>query len=321
MTKTIVACAAVLGALAVPATAAETIRLPGADREPTLAISHEPGPGPSVLYVHGATFPQALSIGYRLAGRSWMDDLRARGFDVWAFDLAGYGDSDRPAAMTGAAPVGRMAEAVSQIARVTRYIRATSKKDRVSILAHSWGTLPAGAFAAEHPDRIERLVLFGPPALRKAAPPAAEPTTGASLVSAEDQWASFQSGVPAGEPSPIDRALFVPWAEAYLASDAASATRSPPAVLVPTGPQADLAEVWSGRFPYDPAKVRASTLVVYGEWDPITRDADAAWLKEALVKAEGGVRVAKLPRGAHRMHLEANRQVLFDAVGAFLTED
>jgi hypothetical protein len=28
----------------------------------------------------------------------------------------------------------------------------------------------------------------------------------------------------------------------------------------------------------------------------------------------------KLPRGAHRMHLEDNRQALFDAVGAFLTE-
>src|SRR5262245_11548752 len=39
-----------------------------------------------VLYVHGGTFPSALSIAHRFDGESWRDVLCAAGFDVWAFD-------------------------------------------------------------------------------------------------------------------------------------------------------------------------------------------------------------------------------------------
>ena len=49
----------------------------------------------SVLYLHGATFPSALSIAYRFAGRSWRDALCDAGFDVWALDFLGFGGSDR----------------------------------------------------------------------------------------------------------------------------------------------------------------------------------------------------------------------------------
>ena len=40
-------------------------------------------PRRAVLYVHGATFPSALSIAYRFDGRSWRDALGDAGFDVW----------------------------------------------------------------------------------------------------------------------------------------------------------------------------------------------------------------------------------------------
>jgi len=77
----------------------------------TLLVRRWPGAGEPVLYVHGATFPSALSVGYRLAGRSWADQLHASGFDVWAFDFIGFGGSTRPAAMNGPAagvlPIGR----------------------------------------------------------------------------------------------------------------------------------------------------------------------------------------------------------------------
>jgi len=52
-----------------------------------------------VLYIHGATFPSALSIAHRFDGYSWRDALCEAGFDVWGFDFHGYGSSDRYAAM------------------------------------------------------------------------------------------------------------------------------------------------------------------------------------------------------------------------------
>jgi pimeloyl-ACP methyl ester carboxylesterase len=47
----------------------------------------------TVLYLHGATFPSALSIAFRFAGRSWRDALCEAGFDVWALDFLGFGGS------------------------------------------------------------------------------------------------------------------------------------------------------------------------------------------------------------------------------------
>src|SRR5437868_1623566 len=43
-----------------------------------------------VLYVHGATFPSALSIAHRIDGRSWRDELAASGFRVWGLDFQGF---------------------------------------------------------------------------------------------------------------------------------------------------------------------------------------------------------------------------------------
>jgi pimeloyl-ACP methyl ester carboxylesterase len=48
-----------------------------------------------VLYVHGATFPSALSIAHRFDGRSWRDELCEAGFTVWGLDFHGFGGSDR----------------------------------------------------------------------------------------------------------------------------------------------------------------------------------------------------------------------------------
>ena len=295
-----------------PASAENVAPLEGGPGEPTLLVRHEPGPGPSVLYVHGATFPSGLSVAYRIDGRSWMDDLRARGFDVWAFDFAGFGGSDRR-------PGVKQQDAATQIERVAKHALKISGHQRLSILAHSWGTIPAGAFASRRPDLVERLVLFGPVGHRNGP---AEEETAENLVpvSIEDQWNSFQSGLPAGQASLIARPLFEIWARAYLASDPESGARTPPVVIVPAGPQRDIAAAWSGHFPYDPAGVRAPTLLVHGEWDAITRPADAVWLGKALTGVPGGARDVTLPRGGHRMHLEENRQSLFDAAGAFLLE-
>jgi hypothetical protein len=49
----------------------------------------------AVFYVHGATFPSALSIAHHFDGKPWRDALVNAGFDVWGLDLYGFGHSDR----------------------------------------------------------------------------------------------------------------------------------------------------------------------------------------------------------------------------------
>src|SRR5262249_55403449 len=80
-----------------------------------------------VLYVHGFTFPSALSVFWKLDGRSWADALNEAGFSVWGFDLAGYGGSERYPEMDAASArrgprLGAPEDAAEQIARVVAYI-------------------------------------------------------------------------------------------------------------------------------------------------------------------------------------------------------
>jgi pimeloyl-ACP methyl ester carboxylesterase len=79
----------------------EQFRIPGPHPELQLFLRYLPSARPTagerrpVLFLHGATFPSALSIAQRFDGISWRDALNEAGFDVWAIDFYGFGLSDR----------------------------------------------------------------------------------------------------------------------------------------------------------------------------------------------------------------------------------
>ena len=225
-----------------------------------------------VLYVHGATFPSALSIAHRFDGRSWRDALCEAGFHVWGLDFLGFGESDRYPQMSEAPgahpPLGRAAVASEQVAAAVRFILDHHGAERLSLIAHSWGTMPAAKCAGDHPALIDRLVLFGPIARRQPQPRCSLPPCppGASSRST-DQWTRFIEDVPASEPPVLSRAHFADWGERYLDSDPGARRRDPPGVQVPSGPIEDLQQAWAGALPYDPARVQAPVAIIRGEWD------------------------------------------------------
>lgn len=269
-----------------------------------------------VLYLHGSTFPSALSILFELEGRSWADGLNDAGYDVFGLDFAGYGGSQRYEESSPALPRGRTIETVDQVERAVRFILQETGAKRVSIIAHSWGTMSAGRFAGDYPELVEKLVFFGPVAQRQGPRP--ETIVPPYLdVTVEAQHARFIGSVPARQAPVLVEGDFPRWASGYLDSDATSRTRTPASVRVPSGPQADLADAWSGQLPYDPSRICAPTLIVRGAWDPITQDADAAWLKGALSPALF-VQDVVVPQATHLMHLERGRSQLHAATEVFL---
>lgn len=294
---------------------------PGAKEwRPTLLVREQRPPDGSrarpVLYVHGSTFPTALSIMFKLGGRSWADDLNDAGFGVFGLDFAGYGGSARYPEDAGAGVRGRADEAAAQIERAVRFIIRETGASRVSIIAHSWGTVAAGRFAGAHPELVDKLVFFGPIAQRDE-PASPDPVPVYNFVTTDAQHARFRGGVPAGEAPVLAEADFPAWAQAYLDSDPQSRTRTPASVKVPAGPDVDADEAWSGHLPYDPALIRAPTLIVRGAWDAVTTDADVAWLRHAL-SGSAGVADVSVPRATHLMHLEEGRVALYAATRAFL---
>jgi pimeloyl-ACP methyl ester carboxylesterase len=284
-----------------------------------------------VLYVHGATFPSANSIMFRFDGvsgrsswakSSWADELNRAGFSVWGFDFAGFGGSELYPGMTldtppAGEPLGRAPEAARQIERAVRAIVARTGAAKVSIIAHSWGTIATGLFATQHPELIDRLVLFGPIARReqlKGVPPLGS----WRFLTVEEQHKRFVEDVPAGHAPVLIERDFPRWAELYLASDPTSGARTPPSVKTPNGPIADIMSAWSGSLPYDPSKIVSPVAIVRGAWDSLCTDADAAWLIAALSSAPEK-RDTKIAEATHLMHLEQGRTGLYRAAIDFLS--
>ena len=277
--------------------------------------------GRVVLILHGGTLPSGASSAFKFDGHSWMDDLSEAGFDVWALDYLGYGGSDRYPEMSAPAdanpPLGRAPQVSRQVASAVEFICGRQKVARLSIIAHSWGTLVAGVFATEEPARLDRLVLYGPVTLRHESPSPEGKLPAYSYVTVEDQWKRFSGWTPAGESPVLERRHFDLLGAAYLASDPTSVKRTPPSVQVPGGPDADAADAWGGKLPYDPAKIKSPTLIIRGEWETITRDEDARWLYKALSSAPIK-RDVVINRATHVMHLEKSRSQVYREVQLFL---
>jgi pimeloyl-ACP methyl ester carboxylesterase len=303
-------------------------RIPGPHPTLKLFLRCLPALNPSgaerrpVLYVHGATFPSATSIAHRFDGVSWRDTLNQAGFDVWALDFQGFGHSDRYEEMEKPAeahlPLCNAQDAGDQVEAAARFIIEQQGVSRLSLVSHSWGSMPAGRFAGKHPAMVDRWVLFGPVAQR---PPRRYESAPAGLawriVTTEDQWARFVEDVPPGEPPVLSRKHFDEWAECYLDSDKGSRSRNPVGVIIPSGPFTDILRAWHGELGYDPALVQAPVALIRGEWDGVIPDEDARWLFDAF-KATPIKRDIKISRATHLMHLEAMRGALYHETTTFL---
>jgi len=300
------------------------LRVPATLHHPALHVrgQHAAQATADVLYVHGATFPSALSLFFRFDGRSWADALNDAGFDAWGFDFAGYGESERWPAMAGAAdsapPLGRAESAERQLADVVAAIRGRRAARPLHLLAHSWGSVAALRHAGTLGDELASLVLFGPivPSRNAAAPSGA---VGAwHELTVWQQYRRFIEDVPRRHPPLLADRHIEAWSRAWLATDADSARRMPPAVRVPAGPIADIAQMAQGGALYDASRVTAPVLVVRGAWDSVCDDHDAARLATLLSRTT--CRHVKIDRGTHLMHLEAGRVELHRVVNRFLQD-
>ena len=198
-----------------------------------------------VLFVHGAGTPAEVAFDVPHRDYSWMAYLANAGFDVFSMDTTGYGRSVRPAEMNdpcnlsaeqqkqfipalikeACAPKypGQMTNIASDwndIDAVVNYIRQMRKIDKVAMVAWSLGGPRAGGYAAQHPDKVSRLVLLAPAYNRTAAaqPPALpNPGTVFNTQSREEFDANWDRQI--GCPGQVDPAVReVVWKE-MLASD------------------------------------------------------------------------------------------------------
>jgi pimeloyl-ACP methyl ester carboxylesterase len=278
-----------------------------------------------VLMIHGATFP-GTAFDVPLAGKSWMDYLAERGFDVYAVDLPGYGRSSRPPAMDMPAdqnePITRTADAVAAVRAVIEYILRTRGAERLNLIGHSWGTTIAASVAAENPNLVERLVLYAPFWLR-TSPAAAQPQRilgSYRVVSREQVLARWLMGVPEEKRANlIPSGWFDIWADATFATDPSGGGRT---LRAPNGVVKDFQEYWFASPPkayWDPVRITAPVLLVVSEWDRESPPYMAQSVYPLFVNAPWK-RLTVLSEGTHFGLLERNRLLVFRTVQQFLEE-
>ncbi|MEX0299768.1 MAG: alpha/beta hydrolase [Kordiimonas sp.] len=295
--------------------------LDSAGRQYQIALHHRLGTGSPVLYVHGSSFPIELSSEWEFKdGTSWAGDLTANGFDVWGLDFIGYGHSSRPDYDNLTTEFSRASHAAGQILSAVRYISALHNGAPVSIIAHSWGTIAAGYFAARYPGKVDRLVLFGPivqrPVHENSAAFLASSPEFHHFVTKEQQRLRFNAEVPEGHLPVLEEPDLQTWGPAYLKTDPESYLRQPAAVQVPSGPIQDALQTWTGDWLYDPAEIIAPTLIIRGEWDTASTLADANNLYAHL--GSENKQIVTIPKATHLMHLEKARFALWRESVGFL---
>jgi len=278
-------------------------------RHTPAAVAARPGRIP-ILFLHGASFPSALAFDFPMDGQSWMDRLSARGHDVYALDFLGYGLSDRyPDAPQ---PQGRAREVVQDVDRAVDLLLAQTGARQVVLIAHSWGGSVGALYAERHPAKVGKLVLFAAITERAESGPRAHVPPYEELTPAQ-RIAGMDRLRPASEPSQLHADVHARWGDEWLASAGAAQAG---VVRFPSGPSADADGLRHGQPYYDPARIKAPTLLVRGEWDAWPSDADYRQLKARMTAA--ATEYAIIPRGTHVAHLEAAHTQLKQAVESFL---
>ena len=157
-----------------------------------------------VLFVHGAGTPAEVAFDVPYQDYSWMAYLARAGFDVFSMDTTGYGRSTRPAPMNDPCNLAPEQQTQFVAARcqpsypgqlttlesdwndvnaVVDYLRSARHVDRINLVGWSLGGPRSAGYAAQHPDKIARMVLLAP-AYNRNAPakaPSELPVKGAAM--------------------------------------------------------------------------------------------------------------------------------------------
>ncbi len=237
---------------AVPAIAGQSTQIYVREVVEAATVLRTGGPAQDrvALFIHGAGTPAEVAFDVPYQDYSWMAYLAHAGFDVFSMDMTGYGRSTRPAAMNDPCNLTRVQQASyvpaliptlcdpsyphqmttlasdwQDIEAVVNHIRALRHVDRLNLLAWSLGGPRSAGYAAQHADKVLKLILLAPAYNRGAAaePPAQVPANGAAMntQSRDELIANWdrQVGCPAQyEPAVLDSV----WSEMLLSDPVGS---------------------------------------------------------------------------------------------------
>jgi pimeloyl-ACP methyl ester carboxylesterase len=246
-------------------------------------VKGTPDPNKLVLFIHGAGTPAEVSFDVPFSDYSWMAYLANAGYDVFSVDMEGYGRSARPPAMndkcnlpdaqhlqykvaadckpTMTSGVTTLESDWNDVGAAVDYVLKLRHAAKLNLAGWSQGGPRSAGWAAQHPEKVNRLVLLAPAYRRVPNAPAAATGRGAAFnVQTHADLVKLWNGQAPCTGQYEQGAFDSVWKE-MLASDQVGSTWDPPARRAPvTAP--------GGRWTQEMAQgTKIPTLMFYGVHD------------------------------------------------------
>ncbi|WP_165493124.1 alpha/beta hydrolase [Hylemonella gracilis] len=262
---------------------------------------------PVLVLAHGSATGGRESFDLQVPGQSSysaMDFLARQGFDVFAFDVRGFGRSTRPEDFL---TTEQAASDLNAVVDDVLALRGTSQVRQVHLLAWSWGTQYGGQFVMAHPEKVARYASYAQmhadsPDLKTRRPRLAVFQRNPYIRITEQGWKlRFHSLTPEAVNDPVVMDAF---ARAAVAAEEKS----------PTGPQIDVLT----RLPLvDPHRITVPTLMVHGQYDDVADTEGLLPFFAALPNPDKQYVV--IPDGGHMLHLQRGHRRLQQALAAWFS--
>ncbi|MDR3531876.1 MAG: alpha/beta hydrolase [Rhodopila sp.] len=299
-----------------PAAAAEpfwTARYQAKKGDVTLAMYrkrlHAPRPGgptlPVLFLVHGSSVSALPSFDLTVPGAgeySLMNVFARYGFDVWTMDFEGYGKS------TVTSGNSDIASGVADLKAAMPIVEHETGQTKFHFMGESSGAIRAGAFAVAEPARVDRLVLEAFTYTGKGSP---------TLAKRGEQTEFYRTHNRRPRGKDMILSIFTrdkPGTSDPRVPEAMAKAEMPNGDTVPTGTYLDM----TANLPLvDPTKVESPVLMVRGEYDGISTDADLLDFFAKLPVQDK--QYAVIAGAAHSVAMSYARAGLWHVMHEFLT--
>ena len=275
----------------------------------------------AILFLHGSSFPSALSFGFKMNNYSMIDSMSDNGYEVYALDFLGYGNSDRYKEMetnlVNSKPLGTAVNVYKDVDKAVDFIIKKTGKSKIYLVGHSWGGSVATLYASQFPDKVSKLVLFAAITQRENTSEAEKTEYSFETMTPDERVNSMKNLTPPEKECQLETEVFNVWGDNWLKSDPLAVKFKSNSIRFPSGPSQDVEDLLHGKSYYNPANIKASVLVIRGEWDQYPNNIDAEKLFSSLENAAYKKYVV-IEKGTHVMQLEKSRYQLYDEILRFL---
>lgn len=258
---------------------------------------------PVLFLVHGSSM-SSTTFDVNVPGRaeySMMNVFAKYGYDVWTMDFEGYGKSSLGEGNSN------VADGVADLKAAIPVVAKETGLQKFHVFGESSGALRAGAFAMEHPELINRLVLAAFTYTGEGSP---------TLADRAKQVEFYRTHNRRPRDREMIRSVFTrdkPGTSDPAVGDALADVELKFGNDVPTGTYLDM----TANLPIVvPEKIKNPLLIVRGEFDGIATEVDLINFYTKLTVPDRQFIV--LPGLAHSLSLGLNRELFWHTMRAFL---